>query len=117
MQLKADDDKKEWRPDRKELQIVGAKKEKSKTKENKERRPNANDPNHNENSMSEKVQTTPLIGDSMIKDIQGTQLGKAVGHRVVVKSFSGTTTKAMKDYPHTHVKGAGILVGNFELNP
>ena len=104
-------------PDKKKWQIVGAKKEKSKTKENKERRPNANDPNDNENSMSEKVQTTPLIGDSMIKDIQGTQLGKAVGHRVVVKSFSGITTKAMKDYPDSHVKGTGMLVGNFELNP
>ena len=115
--LKADDDKKEWRPDKKKWQIVGAKKEKSKTKENKERRPNANDRNDNENSMSEKVQTTPLIGDSTIKDVQGTQLGKAVGHRVVVKSFSGTTTKAMKDYPDSHVKGAGMLVGNFELNP
>ena len=108
---------KEWRPDKKKWQIVGAKEEKSKTKENKERRPNANDPNDNENSMSEKVQTTPLIGDSMIKDIQGTQLGKAVGHRVVVKSFSGATTKTMKDYPDSHVKGTGMLVGNFELNP
>ena len=34
----------------------------------------------------------------MIKIIHGTQLGKAVGHRVVVKLFSGATTKAMKDY-------------------
>ena len=34
---------------------------------------------------------------AMIKNIQGTQLGKAVGHRVVVKSFSSATTKAMKD--------------------
>ncbi|CAH3137206.1 unnamed protein product [Porites lobata] len=34
----------------------------------------------------------------MIKNIQGTRLGKAVGHRAVVKSFSGTTTKAMKNY-------------------
>ena len=33
----------------------------------------------------------------MIKNIQGTQLGKAVDHRVVVKSFSSATTKAMKD--------------------
>ena len=34
----------------------------------------------------------------MIKNIKGTQLGKAVGHRAVVKSFSGATTKAVKDY-------------------
>ena len=100
--LKADDDKKEWRPDKREWQIVGAKKEKSKSKENKERRPNANDPSDNGNSMSEKVQTTLLIGDSMMENIQGTQLGKAVGHWVVVKSFSGATTKAMKDYPDSH---------------
>ncbi|CAH3157630.1 unnamed protein product [Porites lobata] len=43
----------------------------------------------------------------MIKNIQGTRLGKAVGHRVVVKSFSGATTKAMKDY----------LKPNLELSP
>ena len=51
--------------------------------------------------------TTLLIGDSMIKNIQGTRLGKAVGHRVVVKSFSGATTKAMEDY----------LKPNLELSP
>ena len=33
----------------------------------------------------------------MINNIQDTRLGKAVGHRVVVKSFAGATTKAMKD--------------------
>ena len=49
--------------------------------------------------------TTLLIGDSMIKNIQC--LGKAVGHQVVVKSFSGATTKAMKDY----------LKPNLELSP
>ena len=43
----------------------------------------------------------------MIKNIQGTKLGEAVGHRVVVKSFSGATTKAMKDY----------LKPNLELSP
>ena len=42
--------------------------------------------------------TTLLIGDSMVKDIHGKKLAKAVGHRVVVKSFSGATTKAMTDY-------------------
>ena len=67
-------------------------------KDSKGRRPNANDPSDYENSMSEKVQTTHLIGVSMIKNIKGTQLGKAVGHRAVVKSFSGATTKAVKDY-------------------
>ena len=71
---------------------------KRKRKDSKGRRPNANDPSDYENSMSEKVQTTHLIGVSMIKNIKGTQLGKAVGHRAVVKSFSGATTKAVKDY-------------------
>ena len=36
--------------------------------------------------------TTLLIGDSMIQNIQEKKLGKAAGHRVVVKSFSGATT-------------------------
>ena len=43
----------------------------------------------------------------MIKNVQGAKLGEAVGHRVVVKSFSGATTKAMKDY----------LKPNLELSP
>ena len=64
-------------------------------------------PNDSEDSVPEKVSTTLLIGDSMIKNIQGTKLGEAVGHRVVVKSFSGATTKAMKDY----------LKPNLELSP
>ena len=43
----------------------------------------------------------------MVKDIHGKKLAKAVGHRVVVKSFSGATTKAMRDY----------LKPNLELQP
>lgn len=43
----------------------------------------------------------------MVKNIQGRKLGKAVGHRVVVKSFSGANTRAMSDY----------LKPNLELNP
>ena len=39
-----------------------------------------------------------LVGDSIIKQIQGWKLGKKVGHRVVVKSFSGATTSDMKHY-------------------
>ena len=50
--------------------------------------------------------TTLLIGDSMVKNIQGRKLGKVVGHRVVVKSFSGANTRAMSDY----------LKPNLELN-
>ena len=51
--------------------------------------------------------TTLLIGDSMVKNIQGRKLGKAVGHRVVVKLFSGANTRAMSDY----------LKPNLKLNP
>ena len=42
--------------------------------------------------------TTLLIGDSMIKNIEGWHLGKAVGHKVIVKPFPGANAKAMKDY-------------------
>jgi len=39
-----------------------------------------------------------LVGDSIIKQVQGWKLGKKVGHRVVVKAFSGATTTDMKHY-------------------
>ena len=45
--------------------------------------------------MPEKVSTTLLIEDSLIK---GTKLVEAVVHRVLLKSFSGANTKPMKDY-------------------
>ena len=51
--------------------------------------------------------TTILIGDSMVQNVQGTKIGKAVGHLVVVRSISGATTNAMKDY----------LKPNLEPNP
>lgn len=47
---------------------------------------------------ADKSFTTVLVGDSMIKQIQGRRLGRKVGHRVVVKSFSGATTNDMKHY-------------------
>ena len=83
-----------------EWQTVDAKKRK---KKNKTRRKKINEAQSNahddtENSTPANESTTLLIGDSMIKNIQGTYLGKVVGHWVVVKSFSGATTKAMKDY-------------------
>jgi len=98
----------EERTDQNERQAVNKSKKKRKGKTQKQRndetRCNSND---SEDSVPEKVSTTLLIGDSMIKNIQGTKLGEAVGHRVVVKSFSGATTKAMKDY----------LKSNLELSP
>lgn len=91
-----------------EWQIVSKRKKKKKSKIRKQRNDEAqSNPNDSEDSVPEKVSTTLLIGDSMIKNIQGTKLGEAVGHRVVVKSFSGATTKAMKDY----------LKPNLELSP
>lgn len=49
-------------------------------------------------SNADKSFTTVLVGDSMIKQIQGRRLGREVGHRVVVKSFPGATTNDMKHY-------------------
>ena len=69
-------------------------------RQNKTRRKKINEAQSNAHDDTENStpneSTTLLIGDSMIKNIQ--RLGKAVGHQVVVKSFSGATTKAMKDY-------------------
>ena len=92
-----------------EWQTVDAKKKKKKNKTRRKKISEAQSNAHDdtENSTPANESTTLLIGDSMIKNIQGTRLGKAVGHRVVVKSFSGATTKAMKDY----------LKPNLELSP
>lgn len=50
-------------------------------------------------SNSERIKsTTVVIGDSMINQIHGWKLGKKVGHRVVVKSFSGATCGDMNHY-------------------
>ena len=40
----------------------------------------------------DKIFTTVLMGDCMIRQIQGRKFGRNIGHRVVVKSFSGATT-------------------------
>ena len=42
--------------------------------------------------------TSVLIGDSMLKHIQGWKLGRQAGHRVVVKSFAGAATSDMSHY-------------------
>ena len=59
---------------------------------NKSSRNSSNTLNHNQEGSSP---TTVIIGDSIIRNIQGWQLGKEVGHRVVVKSFAGATTSDM----------------------
>ena len=54
---------------------------------------------HHDNSKSRnhKVKTTVIVGDSMIKNLQGWRLSNANNH-VVVKSFSGATTSDIEDY-------------------
>ena len=54
---------------------------------------------HHDNSESRnhKVKTTVIVGDSMIKNLQGWRLSNANNH-MVVKSFSGATTSDMEDY-------------------
>ena len=59
---------------------------------NKSSRNSSNILNHNQEGSSP---TNVIIGDSIIRNIQGWQLGKEVGHRVVVKSFAGATTSDM----------------------
>ena len=62
---------------------------------NKSSRNSSNTLDHNQEGPSP---TTVIIGDSIIRNIQGWQLGKEVGHRVVVKSFAGATTSDMSHY-------------------
>ena len=40
-----------------------------------------------------KAKVTVILGDSIVKNIQGHKLGKVVGHRVVVRPFPGATTE------------------------
>ena len=60
--------------------------------------PEDKDSNQNASSSDNSNFTTVLVGDSIIKQRQGWKLGKKVGHRIVVKSFSGATTSDMKHY-------------------
>ena len=55
------------------------------------------DQHHNSKSRNHKAKTTVIVGDSMIKNLQGWRLSNADNH-VVVKSFSGATTSDMEDY-------------------
>jgi len=58
--------------------------EKNRTQRKKINETQSNTNDATENSTPVNESTTLLIGDSMIKNIQGKYLGKAVGHRVVV---------------------------------
>ena len=42
-------------------------------------------------TKSENDRITVVVGDSIIKNLQGRKLGRVVGHRVVVKPFPGAT--------------------------
>ena len=41
---------------------------------------------------------TVVVGDSIVKNLQGRKLAKTVGHRVVVKAFPGATIHDMKSH-------------------
>ena len=49
-------------------------------------------------TKSDNDRITVVVGDSIIKNLQGRKLGKAVGHRVVVKPFPGATIRDMKSH-------------------
>jgi hypothetical protein len=50
------------------------------------------------NKKNPKQKTTIVLGDSMVKHQKGWDIGKAAGHRVVVKAFSGARTSDMVHY-------------------
>ena len=71
----------------------------SKTTKNRQRKSSEKKPpNKSSRNQEGSSPTTVVIGDSIIRNIQGWQLGKEVGHRVVVKSFAGATTSDMSHY-------------------
>ena len=49
-------------------------------------------------TKTEDDRITVVVGDSIIKNLQGRKLGKAVGHWVVVKPFPGATIHDMKSH-------------------
>ena len=80
----------------------------NKRKNNSSKTPKKTNANADDSEITPVEQfTTLLIGDSMVQNVQGIKIGKAVCHRVVVRSISGATTNAMKDY----------LKPNLEPNP
>ena len=44
------------------------------------------------------ARTSVILGDSIIKNVQGIKLAKTVGHRVVVKPFPGATIRDMRSH-------------------
>ncbi|KAM7428713.1 hypothetical protein ABFA07_020349 [Porites harrisoni] len=120
--LKADDmrcSRPNERPDKKEWQVVGAKKKKEKTK-TRERNPEqyenedvVNHPNDNNSSSQAPRQSTSnsaqstdqkpcviIAGDSMLKFINGRKLSSQISNQSLtyVKAFPGATVEDMSDY-------------------
>ena len=61
--------------------------------------------------------TTVIIGDSIIKNIQGLKLGKAVGARVVVKSFPGAAAAVRQVFVRSaHLFVIYLVLGDL-INP
>ena len=99
--LKADDvrcSRPNERPDKKEWQVVGAKKKKEKNK-TRERNPEKNEkepqPGPGNNAQTRKP-ITVIAGDSVIQNIRGWSLSKT--NKVVVKPFPGVTTEDVEDF-------------------
>ena len=98
--LKADDvrsSRPNERPDKKEWQVVGAKKKKEKTK-TRERNPEKNEKEPKSgpgNNAQTRKPVTVIARDSIIQNIRGWSLSKT--NKVVVKPFPGATTEDMED--------------------
>ena len=86
------------RPDKKEWQVVGAKKKKEKTKTRK-RNPEKNEKEPQSvpgNNAQTRNAVTVIAGDSIIQNIRGWSLSKT--NKVVVKPFPGARTEDMEDF-------------------
>jgi len=59
-----------------------------------------NKPNRTDSEASAQndEQITVVVGDSLIKNVHGIKVAKAVGHRVVVKPFPGANIHDMKSH-------------------
>ena len=65
--------------------------------------PRSNKPSRADNRADESTtrnnqQITVIVGDSIIKNVQGIKLAEALEHRVVVKSFPGATICDMQSH-------------------
>ena len=55
-------------------------------------------------------QTTVIVGDSIIQNVQGIKLAKTVGHRVVVKPFPGVTIRDVRSHVCLLIKFVNMWV-------